>query len=74
MSLEEQEKFYKNFGGFHVFVFRYRLKNENAELAEGLLKFLTYTCLLYSLVRICFYSEKESHYSYPLFQKNKKVK
>ena len=37
MSLEEQEKFYKNFGGFHVFVFRHRLKKENAELAESVL-------------------------------------
>ena len=36
MSLEEQEKFYKTFYEFRVFIFKYRAKKENTELAETL--------------------------------------
>ena len=42
--------------------------------ARGLLKLLQYTCLLYSLVRICFCFEIESHNSYFPFQKKNKTK
>ena len=33
--MEEKGKIYKTFRGFCVFVFRYRAKNKNAELAES---------------------------------------
>ena len=32
------QKFYNTFRGFRVFIFRYRVKNENAELAESFLQ------------------------------------
>ena len=38
ISLEEWGKFYRSFRGFRLFVFRYRIKNENAELAENYLQ------------------------------------
>ena len=35
ISLEESGKFYRTFRAFRVFIFRYRVKNENEELAKG---------------------------------------
>ena len=41
--------------------------------SKGLLKFLKYTCLLYNLVRICFYLKKGSNYSYFQMKENGKM-
>ena len=35
---KSRQKFYKTFRGFRVFVLRYRVKNENAELVESVLQ------------------------------------
>ena len=37
ISLEEKGEFYRTFRGFRVFVFRYRVKSENAEMAKSFL-------------------------------------
>ena len=38
------KKCYKSFRGFRVFVFRYRVKNENAEWAENFLQHVYRKC------------------------------
>ena len=45
-------------------------KTRKTHYCKGLLEFLRYTCLLYNLVRICFYLERGSNYSYLEMKEN----
>ena len=54
-------------------VFASQISLTSTKCSKGLLKFLKYTCLLYNLVRICFYLKKGSNYSYFQMKENGKM-
>ena len=64
LSQVNWRNWWKNF--YNMFIANYTFLTPT----RGLLKLLQYTCLLYSLVRICFCFEIGSHNSYFSFQKN----